>query len=168
MITEIKEYTFSKCRFLVEITIPSSVTSIGDSAFSECSSLTKITNPSCVSVSINKSKPLTQKSTISSKTSNAHSAQGIRLNTKIITFATEIITFVTEIITFVTEIITFVTEIITFVTEIITFVTEIITFVMENKKTYENLKHFKYFYRFYYNNNSCGHRFHFYEKNSVD
>ena len=47
-ITEIKPYTFSRCRSLTSVTIPNSVTSIGESAFSYCSSLTSVTIPNSV------------------------------------------------------------------------------------------------------------------------
>ncbi len=47
-VTSIGEYTFSICRGLTSVTIPSSVTYIGDGAFSVCSCLTSVTIPNSV------------------------------------------------------------------------------------------------------------------------
>ena len=47
-VTEIEDYTFFRCRNLVDITIPDSVVSIGREAFSGCNSLTNITLPKSV------------------------------------------------------------------------------------------------------------------------
>jgi len=47
-VTEIKDYAFRNCCWLVSATIPDSVTSIGDYAFSHCYSLVSITIPDSV------------------------------------------------------------------------------------------------------------------------
>ena len=47
-VTELGAKSFSRCRSLTSVTIPSSVTSLGASCFEYCSSLTSITIPSSV------------------------------------------------------------------------------------------------------------------------